>query len=96
MIRPYQGTMPKIAESAHIDPSAQVIGDVVVGAGALVPEGMDMPANTLVMGTPAKVKRAVTADEHERFKQNCQNKAGNTMPKTWTEPRLWRNLFSGP
>jgi len=31
MIRPYQGTTPKIAESAYIDPSAQVIGDVVVG-----------------------------------------------------------------
>ena len=158
MIRPYRGTTPKIAESAYIDPSAQVIGDVVVGerssvwplvtirgdvnririgdetsiqdnsvlhvdhrlypclvgnrvtvghsvvlhgcvvadealigigaivlngakigpgaivaAGALVPEGMDVPANTLVMGTPAKVKRAVTADEQERFKQNCQN-----------------------
>jgi len=158
MIRPYRGTTPKIAESAYIDPSAQVIGDVVVGerssvwplvtirgdvnririgdetsiqdnsvlhvdhrlypclvgnrvtvghsvvlhgcvvadealigigaivlngakigpgaivaAGALVPEGMDVPANTMVMGTPAKVKRAVTADERERFKQNCQN-----------------------
>jgi carbonic anhydrase/acetyltransferase-like protein (isoleucine patch superfamily) len=158
MIRPYQGTTPKIAESAYIDPSAQVIGDVVVGerssvwplvtirgdvnhirigdetsiqdnsvlhvdhrvypclvgnrvtvghsvvlhgcvveddaligigaivlngakigpgaivaAGSLVPEGMDVPANTLVMGAPAKVKRAVTADEQERFKQNCQN-----------------------
>jgi carbonic anhydrase/acetyltransferase-like protein (isoleucine patch superfamily) len=158
MIRPYRGTMPKIAESAYIDPSAQVIGDVVVGerssvwplvtirgdvnhirigdetsiqdnsvlhvdhrvypclvgnrvtvghsvvlhgcvveddaligigaivlngakigpgaivaAGSLVPEGMDVPADMLVMGAPAKVKRAVTADEQERFKQNCQN-----------------------
>jgi carbonic anhydrase/acetyltransferase-like protein (isoleucine patch superfamily) len=158
MIRPYRGLTPQIAESAYIDPSAQVIGDVIVGerssvwplvtirgdvnhirigdetsiqdnsvlhvdhrfypclvgnrvtvghsvvlhgcvvedealigigaivlngakigpgaivaAGALVPEGMDVPANTLVMGTPAKVKRAVTADEQERFKQNCRN-----------------------
>jgi carbonic anhydrase/acetyltransferase-like protein (isoleucine patch superfamily) len=31
MIRPYRGTTPKIAESAYVDPSAQVIGDVVVG-----------------------------------------------------------------
>ncbi|MDQ2950064.1 MAG: gamma carbonic anhydrase family protein, partial [Acidobacteriota bacterium] len=31
MIRPYRGVMPRIAESAYIDPSAQVIGDVVVG-----------------------------------------------------------------
>ncbi len=31
MIRPYQGVTPKIAASAYVDASAQVIGDVVVG-----------------------------------------------------------------
>jgi len=31
MIRPYRGITPKIAASAYIDPSAQIIGDVVVG-----------------------------------------------------------------
>ena len=31
MIRAYRGNVPKIAASAYIDPSAQVIGDVVVG-----------------------------------------------------------------
>src|SRR3984885_12672741 len=31
MIRPYRGALPKIAASAYIDPSAQVIGDVTVG-----------------------------------------------------------------
>jgi len=31
MIRAYRGILPKIAASAYIDPSAQVIGDVVVG-----------------------------------------------------------------
>ncbi len=31
MIRPYRGVMPRIAGSAYIDPSAQVIGDVVIG-----------------------------------------------------------------
>jgi gamma-carbonic anhydrase len=31
MIRPYSGVMPRIAESAYIDSSAQVIGDVVIG-----------------------------------------------------------------
>src|SRR6202158_2686846 len=30
-IRGYRGIVPKIAASAYIDPSAQVIGDVVVG-----------------------------------------------------------------
>lgn len=31
MIRPYRGAMPRIASSAYIDPSAQVIGDVAIG-----------------------------------------------------------------
>ncbi len=31
MIRPYRGVLPQIASSAYVDPSAQVIGDVVVG-----------------------------------------------------------------
>jgi carbonic anhydrase/acetyltransferase-like protein (isoleucine patch superfamily) len=31
MIRPFRGVMPRIAGSAYIDPSAQVIGDVVIG-----------------------------------------------------------------
>jgi carbonic anhydrase/acetyltransferase-like protein (isoleucine patch superfamily) len=31
MIRPFKGILPKIAPNAYIDPSAQVIGDVVIG-----------------------------------------------------------------
>jgi gamma-carbonic anhydrase len=156
MIRPYRGVMPRIADSAYIDPSAQVIGDVVVGerssvwpnvtvrgdvniirignetsiqdntvlhvdhrtypciigdrvtvghsavlhgcevgarsligigaivlngakigpdaivaAGALVPEGMEVPPGVVVMGTPAKIRREVTGEEREHFKENC-------------------------
>ena len=157
MIRAYRGIVPKIAASAYIDPSAQVIGDVavgerssiwpnvtargdvntirigeesnvqdnsvlhcdaglfplnignrvtvghlamlhgctieddcligigaivlngakigrgsVVGAGAVVPEGMEVPPNSMVMGVPAKVRRQVTDEERERFRQNAQ------------------------
>lgn len=31
MVRSYRGVVPRIAATAYIDPSAQVIGDVVVG-----------------------------------------------------------------
>jgi len=31
MIKPYKGRLPKIAKSAFIEESAQVIGDVVIG-----------------------------------------------------------------
>jgi len=39
----------------------------------LVPEGMEVPPNSLVMGAPAKVRREVTPEEQERFRKNCQN-----------------------
>lgn len=31
MLRPYRGVVPQIAASAYIDPSAQVIGNVIIG-----------------------------------------------------------------
>jgi carbonic anhydrase/acetyltransferase-like protein (isoleucine patch superfamily) len=158
MIRPYRGVYPKVAASAYIDTSAQVIGDVVIGeeasvwpnvtirgdvnyirignqsnvqdnscihvehdiyptivgervtighsvtlhgcvveddcligigatilngakigrgsvvaAGALVPERMEVPPYSMVMGMPAKVKRELTEAEKERFRENAQN-----------------------
>jgi carbonic anhydrase/acetyltransferase-like protein (isoleucine patch superfamily) len=39
----------------------------VVAAGSLVPEGMEVLPSTLVMGVPAKPKRAVTEEEQARF-----------------------------
>ena len=158
MIRAYRGIVPRIAASAYIDPSAQVIGDVVVGerssiwpnvtvrgdvnsirigdetniqdnsvlhcdaglfplhignrvtvghlamlhgcsiqdecligigavilngakigtgsviaAGAVVPEGSEVPPGSMVMGVPAKVKRPLSEEERERFRQNARH-----------------------
>jgi carbonic anhydrase/acetyltransferase-like protein (isoleucine patch superfamily) len=157
MLRSFRGITPKVAVSAYVDPSAQIIGDVeigerssiwpcaslrgdtgpirvgsetsiqdcsvlhldegfpltvgdrvtvghsvtlhgctiendsligigatvlngarigtgsVVAAGSLVPEGMQVPPSTLVMGVPAKVKRAVTAEEQARFAEGVKH-----------------------
>jgi carbonic anhydrase/acetyltransferase-like protein (isoleucine patch superfamily) len=158
MIRAYRGIVPKIAASAYIDPSAQVIGDVVVGerssiwpnvtargdtnsirigddsnvqdnsvlhsdpgifaleignrvtvghlamlhgctieddcvigiaavvlngakvgkgsviaSGAVVPEGAEVPPDSMVMGVPGKVRRQLTEDERERFRENAKH-----------------------
>ena len=157
MIRKFRGIEPKVAPSAYIDPSAQVIGDVTVGerssvwpnaslrgdigpirigeetsiqdncalhlddgfpltignrvtvghsvtlhgctveddsligigatilngakigkgavvaAGSLVPEFMEVPPATLVMGVPAKPRRAVAPEEQDRFREGVQN-----------------------
>lgn len=157
MIRPFCGKVPKVAASAYIDPSAQVIGDITIGerssiwpnvsargdvssitigdesnvqdnsvlhcdegfpliigdrvtvghmamlhgctieedsligigaivlngakigkgsviaASALIPEGMQIPPYSMVMGVPGKVRREITEDERERFKLNCKH-----------------------
>lgn len=158
MIRSYRGVVPKIAASAYIDPSAQVIGNVTVGerssmwpgvvargdvhsitigdesniqdnsvlhcdapdfplaignrvtvghlvmlhgctiedecvigigsivlngarigkgsvvaAGAVVPEGIEVPPGSMVMGVPGKVKREVTPEEQQRFRENAEH-----------------------
>src|ERR1700684_2579341 len=36
MLRPYQGIRPTVPASAYVDPSAQVIGDVVLGENASI------------------------------------------------------------
>lgn len=48
---------------------ARIGRGAVVAAGALVPEGMVVEPETLVMGAPAKPRRAVTAEEKERFEK---------------------------
>ena len=52
---------------------AKIAPGAVVAAGALITERMEVPANMLVMGAPAKVRREVTPDERVRFKKNCDN-----------------------
>ncbi len=37
--------------------------DSVIAAGSLLPEGMEVPPRSLVMGRPGKIKRALTAQE---------------------------------
>jgi len=39
----------------------------LVGAGALVTPGTDIPPGSLVLGSPAKVKRAITPKEQEQI-----------------------------
>lgn len=51
-----------------------VIGeDSIVGAGALVTERTIIPPKSLVLGSPAKVKRAVTDEELAWIKESAEN-----------------------
>lgn len=54
-----------------------VVGEeAMVGAGALVPPGMAVPPRTLVLGSPARVKRALTAEELEGLARSAERYAG--------------------
>ena len=51
-----------------------VIGeDCLVGAGALVTEGLVVPPKSLILGSPAKVKRTVTDKELVWIKESAKN-----------------------
>jgi carbonic anhydrase/acetyltransferase-like protein (isoleucine patch superfamily) len=52
---------------------ARVGKGTVIAAGALVPERMEIPPGSMVMGMPAKVKRELRPEEIERFRENAQN-----------------------
>jgi carbonic anhydrase/acetyltransferase-like protein (isoleucine patch superfamily) len=43
----------------------------VIGANSLVPEGMEIPDGSMVMGTPARIKRELSAEQREHFAANA-------------------------
>jgi gamma-carbonic anhydrase len=45
----------------------------LVGAGALVTPGTDIPPNSLVLGSPAKVKRAISEAEREQIRYGAHH-----------------------
>ena len=55
----------RVADDCLIGMGSILLNDVVIGtgsvvaAGAVVPEGMEVPPGSLVVGVPARVKRAV-------------------------------------
>lgn len=54
-----------------------VVGpEAMVGAGALVPPGMVVPPGTLVLGSPAKVRRELTPEERAFLRTSADRYAG--------------------
>ena len=62
-----------IGMGAIIMDGAMIGEDSVVGAGALVTEGTMVPPKSLILGTPAKVKRPVTDKELMWIKESSEN-----------------------
>ena len=53
--------------------NAKVGDECLIAAGSLVLERQEIPPRSLVMGSPAKVKRQLTDEEVERIRVNAQN-----------------------
>lgn len=57
-----------ISMGAIILTSAKIGAGAIVGAGAVVREGQEIPAKSLAVGIPARIRRDVTAEELERMR----------------------------
>ncbi len=72
-----------VADGALIGMGATVLNgarigrNAVIGAHALVPEGKEIPANVLVVGTPAKIVRTLPEEEAGRLSQLAEHYVGH-------------------
>src|SRR5918992_1905611 len=70
MIRAYRGVVPKIAASAYIDSSAQVIGDVEIGERSSVWPNVTIrgDVNSIRIGEESNIQdNAVVHVEHDTY-----------------------------
>ncbi|MBU5427350.1 gamma carbonic anhydrase family protein [Tissierella pigra] len=64
--------------------NSAVVGDnCIIGAGALVTEGAVIPPNSLVLGSPGKVRRELTEDDLKSIKDNAIR-----YEKLWREQHI--------
>ena len=61
---------------------ARIGKNCVIGANSLVPEGMEIPDGSLVMGSPARVKRELTDQQQAFFSTNAQHYVDNAVRYT--------------
>ncbi len=52
---------------------ARIGRNCIIGAGALVTQGMEIPDNSLVVGSPGRVKRTVTEEEIRASRHNAEH-----------------------
>jgi carbonic anhydrase/acetyltransferase-like protein (isoleucine patch superfamily) len=65
----------------------------VVAAGAVVPEGMRVPPNSLVMGIPGRIIRAVDAALAERVVETWRHYVDEAKAHKTGRYPLWRSPF---
>jgi carbonic anhydrase/acetyltransferase-like protein (isoleucine patch superfamily) len=59
-----------IGDNATILTSAEIGNFCIIGAGAMVMEGMKIPDRSFVVGTPAVIKKELSAEQMKRVKED--------------------------
>lgn len=67
------GNNTLIGMGAIIMTGAKIGDNCIIGAGALVTGGTVIPDGSMVIGSPAKIRRALTEEEIEHNRQSAQN-----------------------
>lgn len=70
------GSRVLIGMGAILMDGVEVGDDCIVAAGALLTPGTKIPSGSLAVGSPAKVKRPLTAEEREFLVQSAKNYVG--------------------
>jgi carbonic anhydrase/acetyltransferase-like protein (isoleucine patch superfamily) len=60
-VRVGEGTL--IGMGAHVLGRSTIGRECIIAAGAVVPEGMEVPDRSVVMGVPGRIRRGVTDEE---------------------------------
>jgi phenylacetic acid degradation protein len=50
-----------------VSDGAKINSRCLIGAGSFVPFGMEIPENSLVMGSPARVVKSITQEQLDRI-----------------------------
>ena len=66
-----------IGMGATILNGATVGRNSVIGASSLIPEGKTIPANSLFVGSPARLLRTISAEEQQEFKTAAMHYQAN-------------------
>lgn len=74
------GRQSLIGMGSTVMDGVEVGENCLVGAGSLLTEGSRFPAGSLILGRPAKVKRALTPEEIESLSLSADN---YLLYKTW-------------
>lgn len=75
-----------IGMSATIMNGAVIGADSLVAGGAVVLEGAVIPPGSLVAGVPAKVRRALSAEEIQHVRENAENYAALARKHKMAQP----------